>query len=236
MATPATPPSSAGAPDGRAPDAIPLLEARELYRSVDGRELWGGLGMRVDPGDRIAVQGPSGSGKTLLLRSLAGLEPLERGAVALLGRDQASWAMPAYRSQLMLLAQRPSLPEGTVAAALTAPFAFRAHARRSFDAAVAHRYLAEVGRSPGFLEKDTTRLSGGEQQLAALLRALVLEPRVLLLDEPTASLDTEASEAVEALVAAWLRSGPERAYLWTSHDPGQRARVGDRSLSLGPAA
>jgi putative ABC transport system ATP-binding protein len=54
-----------------------------------------------------------------------------------------------------------------------------------------------------------------------------------LLDEPTASLDTEATEAVEALVAAWLERSDDRAYLWTSHDPAQLERVSSRSVAVG---
>jgi putative ABC transport system ATP-binding protein len=215
------------------PDGEPLLAVDDLRRSIEGRVLYDRLSFAVAPGERVAVRGPSGSGKTLLLRSLAGLEPLEAGRVALLGIDQAQWSMPAYRCRLMLLPQRPSLPEGPVDGVLAAPFSFRAHADRRYDPAAARAYLERVGRSSAFLEKETARLSGGEQQLTALLRALLLEPQILLLDEPTASLDAEAAEAVEALVAAWLERSDDRAYLWTSHDPAQLERVSSRSVALG---
>jgi len=221
-------------PPPRLADA-PLLAVAGLRRAVDGRTLYRDLSFAVAPGERVAVRGPSGSGKTLLLRSLAGLEPLEAGSVVLLGISQADWSMPAYRRRLMLLPQRPSLPEGSVDRALAAPFAFRAHAGRRYDPAAARAYLERVGRTGTFLEKDTSRLSGGEQQLAALLRVLLLEPQILLLDEPTASLDADASEAVEALVAAWLERGDERAYLWTSHDAAQIERVSSRSVVVGSA-
>ena len=170
-----------------------MLAVDGLRRSVEGRVLYDDLTFAVAPGERVAVRGPSGSGKTLLLRSLAGLEPLEAGRVALLGIDQAQWSMPAYRCRLMLLPQRPSLPEGSVDGVLAAPFSFRAHAGRRYEPAAARAYLERVGRSSAFLEKETARLSGGEQQLTALLRALLLEPQILLLDEPTASLDAGAS-------------------------------------------
>lgn len=210
----------------------PLLTADGLCRSVRGHLLFEGVDLQLAAGERVAVRGPSGSGKTLLLRALAGLDPLEAGTVSFLGVAQASWRMPDYRSRLMLLAQRPALPEGTVAAALAHPFAFRSHVGRSFDPALARAYLERVGRGNEFLDRSTQRLSGGEQQLTALLRVLLLEPQVLLLDEPTASLDAAAVEAVEAMVGAWLERSPTRAYLWTSHDPAQIARVSTRVVEL----
>ena len=221
---------TAVSPDADA--ARPVLTVEGLRRSVEGRVLYHDLGFTLQAGDRVAVRGPSGSGKTLLLRALAGLDPLEAGRVALLGVSQDGWRMPDYRSRLMLLAQRPSLPEGTVADALRAPFALRSHASRRFEARDAVAYLERVGRDATFLDASTGRLSGGEQQLTALLRVLLLEPQVLLLDEPTASLDAAAAETVEALVKAWLERSDARAYLWTSHDPAQIARVSTRVVEL----
>lgn len=211
----------------------PLLDARGLHRAVGGRVLWTELSVRVAPGERVAITGPSGSGKTLLMRSLAGLEPLEAGVLRFRGTSLERWRMPEYRSHVLLLPQRPALPEGTVEAALEAPFGFRVHRQRRYERARALGYLEPVGRGRAFLERPTDALSGGEAQLAALLRALLLEPQLLLLDEPTASLDAAATEAVEALVDAWLQRSAGRAYLWTSHDAAQIARVSDRRVEVG---
>jgi putative ABC transport system ATP-binding protein len=211
----------------------PLLHARGLSRAVDGRLLWTELSFAVAGGERVAITGPSGSGKTLLMRTLAGLEPLQAGEIRFRGASVGRWRMPEYRSRVLLLPQRPALPEGTVEAALAAPFGFRVHHDRHYQRAQALAYLEPVGRGRAFLDRPTDALSGGEAQLAALLRALLLEPQLLLLDEPTASLDAAAAEAVEALVGAWLERSAGRAYLWTSHDPAQIARVSDRRVELG---
>lgn len=218
-------------------DAPPLLDASGLRRSVEGRILFEGFSLQLAAGERVAITGPSGSGKTVLMRSLAGLEPLQEGDIRFLGRTLGAWRMPAYRSRVMLLAQHPSLAEGTVEDTLRAPFAFRIHRSRRYPRDVALAFLERVERGRPFLERRTETLSGGEAQIAALLRMLLLEPQVLLLDEPTASLDAAAAAAVEALVATWLEEPPGRqdgrAYLWTSHDQAQVARVSDRRVAVG---
>lgn len=211
----------------------PLLRASGLTRTVADRTLWRRLELELAPGERLAVSGASGTGKTLLMRTLAGLERIEAGDIHFMGRPMSAWRMPEYRSRLLLLAQRPALPDGEVEAALQAPFAFRAHRQRRFDRRRALSYLERAGRGEAFLARPTATLSGGEAQLAALLRALVLEPQVLLLDEPTASLDAAATAAVEALVSAWLEERADRAYLWTSHDAAQLDRVTSRAVRLG---
>ncbi|KEQ01902.1 ABC-type putative transport system, ATPase component, partial [Snodgrassella alvi SCGC AB-598-J21] len=78
-----------------------------------------------------------------------------------------------------------------------------------------------------FLERDATDLSGGEAQLVCLLRILQLNPPVLLLDEPTASLDEDSAQAVQKLVGQWQEDNPQAAYIWISHSEQQINQVGD---------
>ena len=209
-----------------------MLSASELRRSVGGRILWQNVSLVVAPGDRVAVTGPSGSGKSLFLRALAGLDPLEGGDVLLDGRSQAQWAMPAYRSRVMYLPQRPAYGAGSVLEELRRPFGLRVHAHRVFRQIDAEQWLKDAGRPASFLNLDVATLSGGEGQLLAVLRALLLNPSVLLLDEATASLDPESTQAVERLLARWCVAAPERALIWVSHDPAQRQRVADRELAV----
>ena len=93
--------------------------------------------------------------------------------------------------------------------------------------------LAAQGRDETFLAKKQHELSGGEAQITALLRAMQLEPEVLLLDEPTAALDDVATKAVEQLLDRWLCEQPnERSIVWVTHDRDQARRVCDRILHL----
>lgn len=217
-------------------DAPPatLLSARHLTCAIDDRTLWRELAFDVRAGERWSISGPSGSGKTVLLRTLAGLAAQANGELRLDDKPIERWWMPAWRARVCYVAQRPALPEGTVGDALAAPFALRIHRRRRFRADVVSEYLDRLGLDPGFGERSTDNLSGGESQLAALIRALLIEPAVLLLDEPTASIDAGRVGRIEALIADWLAGQPgERAYIWTSHDTAQIERVADRVLPLG---
>jgi len=216
--------------------ASALLQARRLGFVVDGRTLWHGLDLTLRAGERLAVAGPSGSGKTLLLRTLAGLEPVQTGELVFQDRPLSDWSMPAYRARVVYVPQRPALPEGPVEAALRVPFQFRVHRHQPFPADRARELLAMLGRDEKFLQQRTERLSGGEAQIVAMLRSLLIGPNVLLLDEPTASLDARAVAAIETLVGSWLQQQPQRACVWTSHDRDQLQRVSDRVLSLEPAA
>lgn len=215
-----------------APTSPPLLAAHGLRCTFGPRTLWQDLAFDVRGGERWAIAGPSGSGKTVLLRTLAGLVPRQSGSLHLDGQGFDAAHPPAWRARVMYLPQRPALPEGTVATALAEPFAWRVHRGKRFNRDAALRALAAVGIDADFLAQDTDRLSGGEAQLVAVLRALLLAPTLLLLDEPTASLDPVRTAHVETLVAHWLAADTAHACLWTSHDAAQLARVSDRRLVL----
>ncbi len=210
--------------------SVPLVSLRNAGRRVGERWVWRGLDLDVAPGDRLAVRGPSGAGKTVLLRALAGLDALEEGEVLSEGGPVRS--LPRHRAAVAYAAQRPALFEGTVEGNLRAPFAFAVRDGDAYDAERARSLLARLGRDAGLLAQSVDGLSGGEQQTVGLMRALLTDPTVLLLDEPTAGLAPERAEAVEAVVAGFLAADDRRAAVWTSHDAPQLDRVTDQSLDL----
>ena len=140
--------------------------------------------------------------------------------------------VPLYRKQVIYLHQRPALFDGTVEDNLRLPFGLKAHRDRQFDRKRATDLLAQLGRDAEFLSKPSRRLSGGESQLVALVRALQLDPLILLLDEPTASLDSNASQAAERAIETWLAQASGRALVWVSHDVEQTRRMTTRQIRL----
>ncbi|HEY9199682.1 MAG TPA: ABC transporter ATP-binding protein, partial [Gammaproteobacteria bacterium] len=161
------------------------------------------------------LSGPSGAGKTRLLRAIADLDP-HTGAVSLDGVAAARMAPPDWRRAVALLPADSRWWGECVAE----------HFPRGSEPDP-----AQVGLPQAALQWNIERLSSGERQRLALLRVLANQPRVLLLDEPTANLDAENTERIEALIAAY-RSKNSAAVIWVSHDAQQIARVADRTLGM----
>jgi putative ABC transport system ATP-binding protein len=186
------------------------LQVREVYTGVGGP-----YSLHIAAGECVSLRGRSGSGKSLLLRAIADLD-VHEGEVRLDGVDSHAMAAPQWRQQVMLVPVESQwwLDEvGAHFAAGDCP------------------WLEPLGFGPEVMGWQVSRLSSGEKQRLALARALMHRPRVLLLDEPTASLDATTTQAVEGLVAKY-RQNSEAAVLWVSHDADQAARVGDRHFQL----
>jgi ABC-type iron transport system FetAB ATPase subunit len=193
--------------------APPLLSARGL-RSPFG----GPFTFDAHAGECIAIQGPSGAGKSVLLRMLADLDPHD-GDALLDGRPAASMAAPAWRAAVVYQAAEPAWWEATA----------RAHLSGADDGSTGGM-LAALGLSPKLLDTEIERLSTGERQRLALVRSLARRPRVLLLDEPTASLDPDAVARVEALLGDCLGRG--MAILIVTHSGEQARRLAHRTFRL----
>lgn len=211
-----------------------LLEAHGIGRREPNGSQWllDDVSLSVRAGETIAVVGPTGSGKTLLLRSLALLDPLDAGRILWRGERISASSVPSFRSCVIYLHQRATLLSGSVEENLRHPFTLKAHRRKAFDRDRTIELLVETGRGTDFLNRSDRNLSGGERQIVALLRALQLDPTVLLLDEPTAALDAETTEAIESLVRRWQSASEERGTIWVSHNADQVSRIARRILSM----
>ena len=175
------------------------------------------LEFTLNPGEILGLSGPSGSGKTRLLRALADLDP-HSGEICLDNQPQTSFAAHDWRRQVMLVPAESQ-------------WWFDSVAEHFPDQQVVDWQALGFERDPGAWSID--RLSTGEKQRLALLRALAYQPRVLLLDEPTANLDEHSRIKVESWLLNVIRTQRKTA-IWVSHDNAQLQRVADQRLVLEP--
>ena len=171
-----------------------------------------------------AVVGPSGAGKSSLLRLCNRLDVPTRGRVLLDGTDLADLDPLALRRRVGMVFQRPVVFAGSVADNLAV-----ADPHITPDGVAAA--LGRCGLDPGLAERAADDLSGGEAQRMCLARTLLTDPEVLLADEPTSSLDADARDLIEQLVADLARHDGI-AVLWVTHDPDQAARLAQRTLAV----
>ncbi|MDJ1168996.1 ATP-binding cassette domain-containing protein [Roseofilum sp. BLCC_M154] len=213
------------------------LSVHQIGRRIQGKWLWRNLTFSLNPGSRLGLVGASGKGKTLLLRALAGLDPLDEGRILWskeLGKNcnLNPNLLPYYRSQAIYIHQQPSLFEGTVEENLQIVYSLGIHQSKTYNLEDVQILLTQLNRSSDFLQKSAMNLSGGERQILSLIRALQLHPMILFLDEPTASLDPKTTEQVEELIDRWMGDNSYRCCIWTSHDRQQMERVTSDRLEL----
>ncbi len=181
-----------------------------------------GVSFRIERGSRTLVIGPNGAGKSVLLRLLHGLLKPTAGKVQWNGRTFDV----ARRSQAMVF-QRPVMLRRSVIDNVIFALRIAGHDGRSEQ--LAHAALERVGLAK-LARRPARVLSGGEQQRLALARAWALEPEVLFLDEPTASLDPAATRAIEEAIGAVHAAGT--TIVMTTHDLGQARRIADTVMVM----
>ncbi len=176
--------------------ATPLLDVQGLVRAFGARVVLRGMDLQLQAGETLAIVGPNGAGKTTLLRCIAGLMRPSAGTVRLDGRV-VSGRDPASRAGIGLLSHRPMLYDDlTVAENLE--FAARLHGL--LDPAARVRAALEAVDLAGRAGESPRTLSRGLLQRAALARALLHDPRLLLLDEPFTGLDAAAGDRLRQLL------------------------------------
>ena len=191
------------------------LRLRGLRSALKGR-------FTVDfaSGSCAVVSGPSGIGKSLLLRMIADLDP-SAGTVQLDGQDRNAMPAPRWRRLVTYVAAEP----GGWADGL---------AEHMADVAAARALLPSFGLDTALLDAPVARLSTGERQRAALVRAIVGGPRFLLLDEPTSALDAGSKDLVETALGRLKADG--LGLVVVTHDAEQASRIADRRFVMTDAA
>jgi len=178
------------------------------------------------PGRIYALTGPNGSGKSTLLRIMALLLSPQAGSIEFADSDQRNLAR--QRQRVTLVEQTPYLFNGSVADNLSYGLKLRGIDSRERSERI-KATLAIVGLER-FEQRQAKELSGGEVQRVALARALVLKPELLLLDEPTANIDSNSLQAYETLLSGLPEFGV--TVVFSTHDPSQSRRLGEEVLRI----
>jgi iron complex transport system ATP-binding protein len=210
-----------------------LLEADALRFGHPGRTVGEHLSLALPAGQVVALLGPNGGGKTTLLKTLLGLLPAQGGVVRLDGRALGEWSLPERARRVGYVPQGQASTFGYSARQMvlmgrTAHLGLLARPGAR-DAAVADQALQRLGIAH-LADRSVHRMSGGERQLVLIARALAQQPRAVLLDEPTASLDFGNQGMVMRAIRALADEG--LGVLFTTHDPNQARRCADTALLL----
>ena len=188
------------------------------------RAVLDGIDADIPDSATTVLWGASGAGKTTLLRLLNRLDVPDSGGVSYRDRPLDELDPLALRREVGMVFQRATPFPGSVRDNLRV-------AVPGLDDEAAAAVLDRVSLDPGLLGRDADTLSGGELQRMCLARALVVEPRVLLLDEPTASLDAEPARTFERAMTELAAGG--LTVVWVSHDSAQVDHVADHVLEVG---
>jgi ABC-type Mn2+/Zn2+ transport system ATPase subunit len=209
-----------------------IVDARGVTTSFSGRTVLRGVNLRLYRGQLAALIGPNGSGKTTLLRCLLGLQPLDAGTVTLFGETEVQRVLPRIGYVPQKLALEPSFALSVrefLALRLrrTGRWFWRRHARTDETLGP---WVAEIGVAP-LLDRPLAQLSGGELQRVLIAFGLLAEPELLLLDEPTAGVDTPGELTFYELIAEVQRRR-RLTVLLVSHDLSMVCRHADWIYAL----
>lgn len=209
----------------------PLLHVENLTVNTgpDGGTV--GISFVVRSSEVVWITGPSGAGKTTLLKSVARLLSATADSMRLQGVDWESIPPEQWRCRVQYVHQKVVMFQGTVRSNLSKAFSLSVRHAQEPDMKEAGRLFSRLLLPENILDRDAFVLSVGEAARVALVRALLVRPRALLVDEPTASLDPDGRDATARLLKEWVSSG-ERCIVGVSHDerlrrllPGQEVGI-----------
>lgn len=168
-----------------------MLEVKNLHKSFANNEVLNGIDLKVNKGDVISIIGPSGSGKSTFLRSLNLLEEIDSGEILFLGKNVKDLNINSLREEIGMVFQNFNLfSHLTIIDNLTLAPVLRGKLEKEQAKKKALQLLERIGLSD---KKDSypDELSGGQKQRIAIIRALMMNPKIMLFDEPTSALDPE---------------------------------------------
>ncbi len=210
----------------------PFLAIKELsHRTPDNRLVLDELSLTVQHGDFIMITGPSGGGKSTFMRLLVRLEELQSGSITFHGKELCTLSPPELRTKIVMLQQTPTLSQGTVQENLLQAYGFQANRSLVLPSGEQLReHLDRILLHDVELKAPAAALSVGQRQRLCLIRALLMQPEVLLLDEPVSALDPVSRKVVEKVTEDLNRGG--LTILMISHAHFVPQQVAVRRLAL----
>ena len=205
-----------------------MLDCQNLVVTYESTPVLQNLSIYIGAGEIVALTGPSGSGKTTLLRCIAGLEVVESGTILLSGEEITS--KPAHLRRIGLVFQDNQLfPHLNVAKNISYSLMIQGTRQKLIDEKVAE--VLELVGLTHLSQREVFKLSGGEAKRIAVARALVAQPKVLLLDEPLNGLDKELHARLLADLGTLLRLRGTTT-LHVTHDQDEANAIADRVLDI----
>lgn len=212
------------APASRDPVELKYLDVKAVGKAFKGTSVMSGMDFQVGRGELVSLLGPSGCGKTTLLRIIAGLTPADEGEVLLDGRNITT--LPAHRRNISVVFQSYALfPHLSVAENVA--FGLRARGVAKSECGPKVTEALALVRMSDFADRPVAALSGGQQQRVAVARALIVDPVLLLLDEPFSALDRKLRETMQVELKTLLRNRDITA-IFVTHDQDEAMGVSDR--------
>ena len=204
-----------------------LLEMEHLSFVSDGKVILDDITYSLEEGEFLSITGPSGSGKSTLLKIIATILSRTEGEIRYNGKSLDEYEPTEYRKEVSYTFQTPVLFGKSVRDNLAFPYEIR---KKEFDEKKAVAYLESLGLPKEYLDKEINTLSGGEKQRVALIRNVLFQPKILLLDEVTSALD----EANRQIIWKWLHEMREHAdmtIIMVSHNE-EESSLADKNIHI----
>ncbi|MER1955671.1 MAG: ATP-binding cassette domain-containing protein [Desemzia incerta] len=205
----------------------PIIKLTQLSFKANDNLILNDINLSVEEGEFVTITGPSGSGKSTLLKIMASMISQTAGSIAYQGKRLEEYDPIAYRKEVSYCFQTAVLFGKTVQENLSFPYEIR---QEAFNSEKAVAYLMKVGLNKTYLKKNINDLSGGEKQRIALVRNLLITPKVLLLDEVTSALDAENQLIIRHLIRE-MNQTEGITVLWVTHNAEEIA-ASDRVIQI----
>lgn len=202
-----------------------LLEINDLLIQRNGRDALRVNELNIQKGETLAVVGPNGAGKSTLLLALARLLPVANGSIRFHGKPQHEWSDLEYRRRIAFVFQDPLLMDMSVGENIALGLKFRGIGKEETADKVI-KWAAAMGVEK-LLKRRAGQLSGGEAQRVSLARAFVLDPELLLMDEPFSAVDPQTREKLLEDLSRVLAEN-HRTTIFVTHNLKEAGQFGDR--------